>query len=52
MNANREKNIAHAQRQEASKRPAPKDFDFTALDTAVRSWFTQEALSPFATCNS
>lgn len=53
MTTNRDKNTAYAQRQEASKRPAPRAYDFAALDAVVRSWVTpQETLSPFATCNS
>ena len=54
MATNREKNIAHDQRQQNAKRPAPANYDFASLDAVIRSWVNPqiEELSPFATCNS
>ena len=39
MTTNREKNQAYDQRQQKAKRPAPGNYDFSALTAAVNSWF-------------
>ncbi len=54
MATNREKNIAHDQRQQNARRPVPTSYDFASLEAVVRSWVAPrtEELSPFATCNS
>jgi hypothetical protein len=38
MRSNREKNQEHAARADARVRPAPKDYDFTALEAVLRRW--------------
>jgi hypothetical protein len=54
MNTNRQKNLAHEQRQQAKQRPAQPLYDFSALESVVRAWAKPQAeeLSPYATCNS
>jgi hypothetical protein len=48
MKTNREKNIEHDSRK--SVRPKKADYDFTALDQALKSWFVpkqEEIYSPY-----
>lgn len=51
---NREKNIAHQQRQANQQRPIQPLYDFSALESVMRAWVKPrtEELSPYATCNS
>lgn len=47
---NREKNIAHAQRQASKVRPASATYNFEELERVVRSWVTdeqEEVYSPY-----
>ena len=54
MATNREKNLAHEQRQRSSQRPRAVEYNFAELEAVVRLWVNppKEELSPFATCNS
>jgi len=54
MNSNRQKNLAHEQRQQAKQRPAQPQYNFAALESVMQAWVKPQAeeLSPYATCNS
>jgi hypothetical protein len=51
---NREKNLAHEQRQANQQRPVQPLYNFSALESVMRAWVKPQAeeLSPYATCNS
>jgi len=38
MKTNKEKNQEHDQRQKERVRPAPKHYEFEALEAAIRQW--------------
>jgi len=38
MKTNKEKNLEHDQRQKERVRPAPKHYEFEALEAAIRQW--------------
>ena len=38
MKTNKEKNLEHDARQKARVRPAPKEYQFEALEAIMRAW--------------
>ena len=42
MKTNKEKNLAHDARMQARVRPAPKEYEFEALEAIMRAWRTNE----------
>ena len=41
MKTNKEKNLAHEARMQERVRPAPKEYQWEALDKAIRQWMTK-----------
>jgi hypothetical protein len=40
MKTNKQKNQEHDVREQSRVRPAPKDYEFKALEAVIRSWIT------------
>ena len=43
MNTNRQKNLAHEQRQQSKQRPSNINYNFAPLEQAMKQWIQRSA---------